>query len=257
VSYDGPVYTDGRGEEAGTFELFHPRCYVTDDTVLTVAIMDWLLHPQDVRAVLKRYFRQSDRPELFGRVFREWASRDTDEPCGSFGNGAAMRVAPVAFAAESVDEVLRLARESALATHATADAIAGAEAVALGVFLARTGCSQEEIQERIRSQFGYDLNRSLDEIRPGYKFTSACPETVPIAFRAFLESANYEETLRRAISMGGDTDTNACMAGAIAGAHWGMRTAIADQIIQRLPPALREVVLAFEERLPQVIRLTD
>src|SRR5207249_6144483 len=122
---------DATGERATTFDLFHPDCHVTDDTDLTIAVMDWFLGGGDLRAVLRAHFRRSARPDRFGRLFRQWAARDTDEPCGSVGNGAAMRVSPVAFVSDDPAEVLWIARESALATHQTPDAVAGAEAVAL------------------------------------------------------------------------------------------------------------------------------
>src|SRR5262249_38160008 len=155
---------DCTGERAESFELLHPTCYVTDDSILTLAVMDWLLHTGDLRVVLRHYFRCSERPEVFGKLFRDWAASDSDAPCGSFGNGAAMRVAPVAFAAEHRREILQLARESAAVTHSTADAIAGAEAIALGVFLARRGYTKQDIQREIGQQFGYNLQRPLDEI---------------------------------------------------------------------------------------------
>ncbi len=255
LGYDRSRQGDVTGETAGDFLLFHPSCHVTDDSVLTIAIMDWLLHFGDLRTTLRTYFRQAERPELFSKVFRRWASQDTDEPCGSAGNGAAMRVSPVAFAADSQPTVLRLARESGAVTHATEDALAGAEAVALGVFLIRTGFGKREVQEAIARRFGYDLDRPLDAIRRGYRFSSACPDTVPVAFRAFLESASYEETLRRAISVGGDADTMACMAGALAGAFWGIPQELASQVLEMLPEDLGQVVLAFEEQYPDALRI--
>jgi ADP-ribosylglycohydrolase len=241
---------------AVSFKLFHPSCHVTDDSILTVAIMDWLLHPGDLRSLLRTHFRCSPRPELFGRGFREWAAKDTEIPYGSIGNGAAMRVSPVAFAADDPVTVLRLARESAVATHSADDAIAGAEAVALGVFLARFGQTKQQIQHEISRRFGYDLRKGLDKIRPTYRFSSACGETVPVAFRAFLEAGSYEETLRMAISVGGDAGTVSCMAGAIAGAYWGIPESVSLQVLQMLDAEMRRVVLAFERRFPDAIRLT-
>jgi ADP-ribosylglycohydrolase len=246
---------DGRGEAAATFDLFHPCCHVTDDTILTIAVMDWLLHGGDPRTALRQLFRKSPHPELFGRYFRAWAAADTDAPCASVGNGAAMRAAPIGHAAESADEVLRLARLNALATHSTPDAVAGAEAVALGVFLARCGAGRAEIAKEIGGRFGYDLARPLDAWRPGYRFTSACGETVPIAFRAFLEADSHEATIRAAVSVGGDTDTMACMAGAVAGAYWGIPPGVADRVAEMLGAELFEVVSAFERRVPTALRL--
>jgi ADP-ribosylglycohydrolase len=245
------------GEAAAAFDLLHPSCHITDDSILTVAVMDWLLHPGDLRVFLRTYFRRAGRPELFGQVFRQWAASDAETACGSAGNGAAMRVSPVAFAADSPESVLRLARESAAATHSTADAIAGAEAVALGVFLARTGCTKRAIQDEVQNRFGFDLGRPLDKIRRGYCFSSSCADTVPVSFGAFLESEDYEGALRRAISVGGDADTTACMAGALAGAYWGIPSRVASWVLQTLPADMREVVLAFEGRFPDSVRLVS
>src|SRR4051812_48080684 len=188
VGYDRGPRADAVGAAALSFDLFHPDCFLTDDSILTVAVMEWLLRGGDPRATLRAHFRRCPRPELFGRYFRAWAATDTDQPCGSVGNGAAMRAAPLGHAASTAEEALKLARENALATHATPDAIAGAEAVALGVFRAQSGAPKEEHAREIASRFGYDLTKPLDAWRPGYRFTSACGETVPIAFRALLEA---------------------------------------------------------------------
>jgi len=256
VGYDVPAPRfDCRGEAATTFQLFHPTCHPTDDTVLTIAVMDWLLDGGDPRTSLRTRFRASPRPELFGRYFRAWASADGDEPCGSVGNGAAMRVAPVAYAADDEAAVVELARRNARATHATDDAIAGAEAVAVGVFLARTGVPRQEIAGEIGRRFGYDLGKPLDAWRPGYRFTSACADTVPIAFRAFLEADGHEAAIRAAVSVGGDTDTIACMAGALAGACWGVPLRTADQVAAKLDAELLAGVLRFEHRYPAACRI--
>jgi ADP-ribosylglycohydrolase len=258
VGYDVAAPRINRmGENAAAFDLRHSSCHITDDSILTVAVMDWLLHPGDLRVFLRTYFRRAGRPELFGQVFRQWAASDAETPCGSAGNGAAMRVSPVAFAADSPETVLRFARESAAASHSTADAIAGAEAVALGVFLARSGCTKREIQEEVQTRFGLDLGRPLDEIRRGYCFSSSCADTVPVSFRAFLESEDYEGALRRAISVGGDADTTACMAGALAGGYWGIPSQVASWVWEKLPTEMREVVSAFENCYPDSIRLVS
>jgi ADP-ribosylglycohydrolase len=258
VGYDVAAPRVNRaGESAAAFDLFHSSCHVTDDSILTVAVMDWLLHPGDLRLFLRTYFRRAGRPELFGRVFRQWAASDAETGCGSAGNGAAMRVSPVAFAADSSENVLRLARESAVATHSTEDAIAGAEAVALGVFLARTGRTKREIRDEVQGRFGFDLGRPLDQVRRGYCFSSRCADTVPVAFGAFLESEDYEGALRRAISVGGDADTTACMAGALAGGYWGIPSQVASWVVQKLPADMQEVVSAFESRFPDSMRLVS
>ena len=126
TGYDRPPTVDAVGETATGFELFHPGCHATDDSVLTVAVMDWLLYGGDLTTVYRTHFRRCGCQDRFGKFFRAWAERDTDEPCGSFGNGAAMRVSPVGFAADDADTVVRLARETAAPTHNTPDAVAGA-----------------------------------------------------------------------------------------------------------------------------------
>jgi ADP-ribosylglycohydrolase len=165
-----------------------------------------------------------------------------------------MRIAPVGYAAGSPEEVLGLAGENARVTHATPDAIAGAQAVALGVYLARTDTPRDAIAKETELRFGYDLARPLDDWRQGYTFTSACDRTVPIAFRAFLESSTHEEAIRAAISGGGDSDTIACMAGALAGAYWGIPQATADGVAAALGPHLLEALLTFESRYPESLK---
>src|SRR5262249_13622856 len=157
---------------------------------------------------------------------------------------------PVAFVSDDPGEVLRAARESALATHQTPDAVAGAEAVALGVLLARTGHTKEQIREAVTDRFGYDLLTPLDDIRPGYTFSSGCAETGPVGRRAFLEANDYEGALRRAVSVGGDWDTIACMAGAVAGAFWGIPAVVATRVEPLLTVEQLAVLRAFEARFP-------
>ena len=247
--------SDWVGEEAAAFELFHPASHPTDDTVLTVAVMDWILHGGDPRAALRAHFRQSARPELFGRYFRAWAAADTDAPCGSVGNGAAMRAVPIGHASTDATEVIRLARENACATHATDDAVAGAEAVALGVYLARTGIPRSEIASEIASRYHYNLARTLDDWRPGYRFTSACGETLPVAFRAFLEADCFEAAIRAAVSVGGDADTIACVAGGLAGAYWGIPHWVSDHVMRALTSDMLRVLFAFEAKFPSALRV--
>jgi ADP-ribosylglycohydrolase len=255
AGYDVPdPHTDARGETGAGFEPFHPACFPTDDTILTLAMIDWLLSGGDVRTHLVEHFRRAPRPALFGKVFRAWAAAGGVGPCGSVGNGAAMRVAPVAFAADDEAGVLELARTSARATHGDGEPVAGAEALALGVFLARTGVPRPEIAARVAGRFGYDLTAPLDGAR-GRPFTSACGVTVPAAFRAFLEAEDYLGAVRRAVSVGGDADTVACMAGALAGAYWGVPAGAAAAARERLDGPQRALLEAFERRFPAALRV--
>jgi ADP-ribosylglycohydrolase len=254
VGYDRPPRSDGTGETAASFELFHADCEATDDSFLTVAVMDWLLDGGDLRDVLREHFRLCPTPGLFGRFFREWAAGDGSGFCGSVGNGAAMRVAPVAYAADDLDTIRILARENARATHTEGDPVTGTEAIAAGVFLARTGVPREEIARQVASFSGYDLGRPLDDWR-GAPFSSACAATVPVAFRAFLESDDHESAVRAAISVGGDADTTACMAGALAGAFWGVPAFAAERALAALDARQAALVAEFERRFPAALRV--
>lgn len=202
------------------FRLFHPLCRFTDDTVLTVALADSLLHGTPYVDLLKNYYRSYPHAG-YGGSFHEWARSDDPRPYNSWGNGSAMRVSPVGFAFGTIDEVLDQAKRSAEVTHDHPEGIKGAQAIASAIFLARSGNSKEQIKGYIESQFGYDLDTPLDEIRPRYCFEVSCRGSVPQAIRAFLESDDFERAVRLAVSLGGDSDTLACMAGGIAQAFYG------------------------------------
>ncbi|GAA0563503.1 ADP-ribosylglycohydrolase family protein [Halomonas salifodinae] len=162
-----------------------------------------------------------------------------------------MRVPPVGFAARSLEEALRLARASAEVTHDHPEGIRGAQAVAAVIFLARQGADKASLRDEVEGRFGYDLSRSLDEIRPGYRFDVSCQGSVPPAILAFLEADDVEAAIRNAISLGGDADTQACMAGAMAEAfHGGLPEALRRETLARLPDDLSRVVAAFEARFP-------
>ena len=227
------------------FPLFHPRCRFTDDTVLTVAIAEAILagrsYLESVREIGRRYPSAG-----YGESFAEWLYSDNPRPYNSWGNVSAMRVSPVGFAFTSEDEVLRQARETAEISHNHPEGIKGAQATALAVFLARTGNGKEQIRERIMQQFGYDLNRSVSDIRPLYSFDVSCQGTVPESIVAFLDSDSYEDAVRNAISLGGDSDTLACITGGIAEAFYcGVPEEIRAKVQEHLTPALWEVTEAF------------
>ncbi len=230
------------------FPLFHPRSHFTDDTVLTVAIAEAILtgrpYLESVREIGRRY------PDAgYGGFFLRWLFSDDPRPYNSWGNGAAMRVSPVGFAFASEEEVLRQARQSAEISHNHPEGIKGAQATALAVFLARTGNGKREIAARIVELFGYDLGGSVEDIRPSYSFDESCQGTVPEALVAFLDSTSYEDAVRNAISLGGDSDTLACITGGIAEAFYGgVPEAIRAEVQVRLPPELWEVTEAFSRR---------
>jgi ADP-ribosylglycohydrolase len=240
----GSVY-EHDGIKTKDFPLFHPACEFTDDTVLTVAIADAILSGQpylhSVRAIARRHPNAG-----YGASFHRWLHSPDSRPYNSWGNGSAMRVSPVGFAFSSEDEVLTQARLTAEITHNHPEGIKGAEATALAVFLARKTRDKALIRTRIRRQFGYDLNRTLDSIRPAYSFDISCQGTVPEALLAFLESDSYEDAVRNAISLGGDSDTLACIAGGIAEAFYGgVPAEITDRVQQTLTADLWEVTEKF------------
>ncbi len=202
------------------FPLFDSRCRFTDDTVLTVAIADAILSSQPYIEAVREIGRRHSGAG-YGGAFIRWLHSDDPKPYNSWGNGSAMRVSPVGFAFSSEDEVLRHAMLTAEISHNHSEGIKGAQATALAVFLARTGTGKEQIRSRIAENFGYDMERTVDDIRPGYSFDVSCQGTVPEAIIAFLDSNSYEDALRNAISLGGDSDTLACITGGIAEAFYG------------------------------------
>lgn len=230
------------------FPLFHEDCRFTDDTVLTVAVADWILNGGSLIDLFHDYFDRYPQAG-YGMSFVRWAGRRQREPYGSWGNGSAMRVSPVGFAFDSLEVVLDKARETAEVTHNHPEGIRGAQAVASAIFLARTRCSQAEIKDYLQSHFGYDLHRTLADIRPHYGFNETCQGSVPESILAFLESSDYEHAVRNAISLGGDADTMACIAGGIAEASYGpLPASIRSRTLEILDIPLADVVHQFTER---------
>jgi ADP-ribosylglycohydrolase len=240
----GSVY-EARGIKTTQFPLFRWDCCFTDDTVLTVAVADSILTGAGYGEKLKEwYHRYPGRG--YGGKFRQWAASGDMEPYGSWGNGSAMRVSPVGFAFDSLDRVLEEAERSSIVTHDHPDAVLGAQATAAAVFLARTGTSKAEMRGYIQETFGYPLDRTLEEIRPSYRFDPSCRGTVPEAITAFLESEDYEDAVRKAVSLGGDSDTLACITGGIAQAFYGgVPEPIALQVFDYLDDHLAAVTLEF------------
>lgn len=202
------------------FLFLHPNAIFTDDTVLTVAVADKLISSGSYQEKFKDYYNRYPS-RGYGKMFRRWASSEVIEPYNSFGNGSAMRVSPISYAFNNLEEVLSEAKLSAEVTHNHPEGIKGAQAIAATIFLARLGRSKKEIQAYIEGNFAYDLSQTLDEIRPNYTFNVTCQGSVPQAIIAFLESTDFEDAIRNAISIGGDSDTIACMTGGIAQAFYG------------------------------------
>jgi len=244
----GSIY-EGNEIKTTDFPLFSEECTYTDDTVMTVAVADAILNGKDFARTLHQYGRRyPDRG--YGGMFREWLYDNRLQPYNSFGNGSAMRASPTGFAARNLDEALSLARKSAEVTHNHPEGIKGAQAIAASIFLARAGTGKAEIRKQITRMFDYDLDFTLDEIRPDYIFDVTCQGSVPQAIVAFIESRDLEDAIRLAISIGGDSDTIACMAGSIAAAWY---QEIPDEIIERvssiLPPAFIEILDRFDQEV--------
>lgn len=246
----GSVY-EHRPIKTKDFPLFKPHSRFTDDTVLTIAIADAILHNRSYLESI-RYFAGKYPYAGYGGKFIQWLFNPRPEPYNSWGNGSAMRVSPVGFAFQTEDEVLLHAKKSAEITHNHSEGVKGAQATALAVFLARTTHSRKEIRKEISLRFQYNLNRSIDEIRPDYSFDISCQGTVPEAVISFLESESYEDAIRNAISLGGDSDTLACITGGIAEAFYGeVPSEIAGRVEDILPSELLQTVQSFSERYLQ------
>ena len=228
------------------FELFDDRSRFTDDSVLTVATADALLHGIDYTSAYRRWGNRYPHAG-YGGGFRRWLAADDPRPYKSWGNGSAMRVSPIGFFRGSIDDVLAEAELSAAVTHDHPEGIKGAQAAALATFLARTGSSKAAIKAEIETRFDYDLSaRNLDQIRPGYFFDVSCMGTLPVALLAFLESTNYEDAIRNAVSVGGDSDTIAAITGGIALAFYKtMEDATVRGIESRLPDCMSEICREF------------
>lgn len=220
------------------FEFLTDVSKFTDDTVMTCAVADWLVNNDNLAEELRTWARKYPKAG-YGGKFREWAfDKEVLPPYNSFGNGSAMRVSPVGFYATTFGEAMELAKQSAEVTHNHPEGIKGAQATACAIFLARAGRSKKEIKQEIEYWFGYDLDRKIDDIRTVYKFDASCQGSVPEAIIAFLESEDYESAIRLAISIGGDSDTIACITGGIASAFYG----VPDELVEKVWKYLKEDV---------------
>jgi len=243
-------------DKSKDFELFIQDSRPTDDSIMTIAVGCACVESDcndeiGFKKNLTGFMRLLGRlyPDAgYGAMFYRWLMDDHGYPYGSYGNGSAMRVSPVAYAADTLEDVERLARWSAEVTHDDPEGIRGAQAVAAAVFLARTGSSKEEIKRYIEYKY-YDLDFTLDEIRPGYSFDVTCQGSVPEAIECFLEATDYEDAVRNAVSLGGDADTQAAMAGAIAEAFFGIPDEIAEKGINLLDDTLQEYYWQYADQL--------
>lgn len=236
--------------EPEKINLFMAMSRFTDDTVMTLAVARWLTESKDKGAAdLTREMQELGRkyPRAgYGPAFARWLASGEPRPYGSWGNGAAMRVSPVGLYAGSMDEALRLAEVSAAVSHDHPEALAAARAVAAAVYMARHGEGNDAIRASVENQAGYDLSRTIEEIRPGYRWDVSCRGSVPEAITAFLCADGVEQTVRLAISLGGDADTQAAIAAGIAAARWTVPEWMERECRARLTPELAAIMDEFE-----------
>ena len=251
-----PFEFDWRNCKHKDFALLSEKSHFTDDTVMTVAVARGLMAGQgdapktfaEVQHEM-RHWGMAYPDAGYGGMFGRWLRAERPQPYGSFGNGSAMRVAAAGWLFDTLDKTLEMAKVTAEVTHNHPEGIKGAQATAAAIFLARTGHSKPEIKQYVEQTFGYNLNRTCDEIRLHYHHVETCQQTVPEAIIAFLESTGFEDALRNAVSLGGDSDTLACITGGIAEAFYGMPQELRDETLKCLPEDLRTAYERFRQNL--------
>lgn len=254
----GSPYEFDRGDKSKDFPLFSKESTFTDDTVMTLVVAqtfleaqpdasdDWIL--QDLAKRMRKIGKMYPNSG-YGLRFQNWLYDDEAPAYNSLGNGSAMRVSAVAWLYDDMDSVRHAAKLSAEVTHNHPEGIKGAEATAAIIFMARTGSSKAEIKEYVEREFGYELNRTCDEIRPSYHHVETCMETVPEAITAFLEGEDFEDVIRTAVSLGGDCDTLTAIAGSMAEGFYGVPDELREECYKRLPEHLLNILKDFENRL--------
>ena len=256
----GAPYEFDRGEKTKDFPLFVKKSHFTDDTVMTIAVAEALMDSDgksddEVRqALVERMQDWGHRYPYagYGGKFRVWLRTKDPKPYGSFGNGSAMRVSSAGWLYDTLEETRHMARITAEVTHNHPEGIKGAEVTASAIFLARTGAGKEEIEGYIIREFHYDLSRTCDEIRPAYHMDVSCQGSVPEAITAFMEGENFEDVIRTAVSLGGDTDTIACIAGAAAEAFYGVPEELKEACRERLGKDILAVLDRFTEKTGRI-----
>ena len=250
----GAPYEFDRGNKSKEFPLFCENSRFTDDSVMTIAVAEALLDSRfldddSIRAALIKSMRKWGKkyPDAgYGRKFLCWLREKDPKPYGSCGNGSAMRVSAAGWLFDTLEETREKARLTAEVTHDHPEGIKGAEAASGAIFLARTGRSKEEIRDYIVQEFGYDLSRTCDQIRPSYYHNESCQKTVPEAITAFLEGTDFEDVIRTAVSLGGDCDTLTCIAGSIAEAFYGVPAILKAECRRRLPEDMAYILGRFD-----------
>ncbi len=244
----GSIYEDGL-IKSKTFPLWDANCHFTDDTVLTVATADWLINGGKCEDYYYSY--ALNYPACgYGTGFLKWVFmrkyRNKYLPYNSFGNGSAMRVGPVGWYCENIEDVMRISKESATCTHNHEEGIRGAQAIACCVFLAKKKIAKKEMKRIIENRFNYNISLSLHEASKDYIWNATCQNTVPQAIISFLESVDFEDSIRNAISLGGDSDTIACMTGAISEAYYGIPVVIRKRALDYIPKTMINIIKMFE-----------
>lgn len=250
----GAPYEFDRGNKSKEFPLFCENSRFTDDSVMTIAVAEalldsWFLDDDSIRAALIKSMRKWGKkyPDAgYGRKFLCWLREKDPKPYGSCGNGSAMRVSAAGWLFDTLEETREKARLTAEVTHDHPEGIKGAEATSSAIFLARTGRSKGEIRDYIVQEFGYDLSRTCDQIRPSYYHNESCQKTVPEAITAFLEGTDFEDVIRTAVSLGGDCDTLTCIAGSIAEAFYGVPAILKAECRRRLPEDMAYILGRFD-----------
>ncbi len=230
------------------FPLFSGRSEWTDDTVLTMAVAQTILTGQPYAETIRAFGLQHPGAGYGGR-FAHWLMTPDAGPYNSWGNGSAMRVSPVGWVFDTLEETLAEAQRSAVVTHDHPEGIKGAQATAAAIFLARKGSTQAEIRDALEQRFGYDLHRSYEDIQPGCSFDESCQRSVPEALICVLTATSFEDTIRRAVALGGDADTQAAIAGSVAEAlYGGVPADIVVEARRRLAPQFIGILDAFQKR---------
>lgn len=252
-----------RTKDIDSIPLFNEECKATDDTILTMATLDALLHNKEFGDLYyeygNKYNERTDVNPGWGGMFRQWLQSEDKQPYNSFGNGSAMRVSPVGALFSDSSCIFEIAKETAEVTHNHEEGIKGAQAITAAIYFAGRKITKQEIKNQIEQIFNYDLNFTLDEIRDTYKFNETCQGSVPQAIVAFLESSNYEDAIRKAISIGGDSDTIACMAGGIAAAYYDeIPQNIVEFVMNKLPQEFKDLLYELnDEKMKKKIKIVN
>lgn len=250
----GSPFEFNRGNKTKNFDLFSTKSHFTDDTIMTIAVANALLQARpnasvdEIKELVTRSMKKWGHRYFYanyGTRFYLWLFKFHSRPYNSFGNGSAMRVSAAGWLYSTLEETRTIARATAEVTHNHPEGIKGAEAVAAVIYLARTGIPKKQIKEYIVQEFGYDLSRTCDEIRPNYKHFESCQQTVPEAITAFLEGEDFEDVIRTAVSLGGDSDTVTCIAGSIAEAYYGIPDHIKESVLEYIPNHFQRIVDTF------------